>query len=147
METVGDPGGSSDEHRPFPPRLFGVERSLRCIGTPAATKAGCGPNTIAYKPSPAILDMVDRLAGRCGDSREDVVGAIVLDWLYDHCGPGPDGYDPAASAHEKHDWFWRMMFRGSPGKGGPRASGMRRPDGRKKRGISSAAGRPRVQRR
>lgn len=129
---------------PFPPRLFTFRR-----GTNSAP-AVSGPNSIVYSPGPETLWMLDRLADHCEGTREYVVGTIVLDWLYDHCGPGTMCYDPSASDDEKRDWFYRRMFRDpsyDPKKGGRKAAGRKRPQGRGKKNAGSAASRPRNVRR
>lgn len=132
---------------PFPPRLFTFRRGSNSVPTAS------GPNSVVYSPGPETLWMIDRLADKCDGTREYVVGTIVLDWLYDHCGPGPMGYDPGASDDEKRDWFYRRMFRdpsyGSKQKGGSRkaAADRKRPSGRGKKNADSAAAKPRNVRR
>ena len=43
-----------------------------------------GSNGIVYSPGPESLWLIDKLANRCGHiSRNAVVDAIVVDWLYE----------------------------------------------------------------
>ena len=130
-----------------PPRLFTFRR-----GSNSAAPVASGPNSIVYNPGPETLWMLDRLADACDGTREYVVGTIILDWLYDHCGPGPMGYDPSASDDEKRDWFYRRMFRDpsyGPKGGGSRraAAGRKRQNGRGKKDADGAAAGPRRDRR